>query len=139
MKSDDERLPGTFSRRGTYISKNQFSQEHGRHREDSSHRFSSFRNCPIVDLDGGLEFQQSRGSHESALIPSTSGPSISQITMSRVGTPKNNLNATPSKNKAEFGKVISSDEEEDPIDGEMVTRKRRKEKRNTMPEDRPGA
>lgn len=59
--------------------------------------------------------------------------------MSRVGTPKNNLNATPSKNKAEFGKVISSDEEEDPIDGEMVTRKRRKEKRNTMPEDRPGA
>jgi hypothetical protein len=39
-------------------------------------------------------------------------------------------------NHPEFG--ISSSEEEDPIDGEMVTRKRRSDKRSTLPENRPG-
>jgi hypothetical protein len=39
-------------------------------------------------------------------------------------------------NHPEFG--ISSSEEEDPIDGEMVTRKRRSDKRSTLPENRRG-
>jgi hypothetical protein len=39
-------------------------------------------------------------------------------------------------NHPEYG--ISSSEEEDPIDREMVTRKRRSEKRNTLPDNRPG-
>jgi hypothetical protein len=65
LKSDDERLPDAPSRRGGNKSRNQFSHDHDRHHEDPSHRLSSFINCPDVDADGGLDYQQSPGLHVS--------------------------------------------------------------------------